>query len=166
VKLRSWAEQLDKLAPGNPVTVVAGWQQKIVIGKNMEVEMGEVTVEVGAPAQTATVEFKDASGNVTTPDETPGWTSSDESVATCSATEDGMTAEVTFVGPGSAIIECMTTETAEDGTPTEIRATGLVNVATGDAVVGEVSFSGGTAGGEVTGGEGGEGEARGGRSRR
>jgi uncharacterized protein YjdB len=103
--------------------------------------MGEVSVETGAATKVATVEFRDAFGNVTTPDEIPTWTSSDETVATVIASEDGTTAEVTFVAPGSSIIECTTTETAEDGTETEVRATGLVNVQTGDAVVGEVTFS-------------------------
>jgi hypothetical protein len=140
--LRDLALNLDLIAPGHAATMTAGWQHRIVSGKQMEVEMGEVSVEVGAAPQTATVQFMDAAGNVTTPDEVPSWTSSDEAVATIAASEDGLTAEVTFGSPGSAIIECASTETDDAGTETEVRATGLVNVAAGDAVVGEVTFSG------------------------
>ena len=55
----------------------------------------------------------------------------------------GLTAEVTFAGAGSAIIECSTDETGDDGTVTTVRATGMVNVDSPDvdAVTGEVTFS-------------------------
>jgi hypothetical protein len=135
------AEHLEMLAPGTATSMTAGWRTEIVHGEKTEVEMGEVTVEVGAAPKTATVEFRDAAGNVTSPDETPSWSSSDEAVATVAASGDGLTAEVTFSGVGSSIIECMATESAEDGSQSEVRAVGLVNVAPGDAVVGEVTFN-------------------------
>jgi hypothetical protein len=116
-----------------------GWRYPIVEGA----DMGEITVRTGDAPRTATVQFYDADGNAVDPDQTPTWASSDENVATASAGGDGLTAEVSFVGPGSAIIECSTEELADDSTPTTVRATGMVNVDSPDvdAVTGEVTFS-------------------------
>jgi uncharacterized protein YjdB len=96
------------------------------------IRMGEITVEDTAAPLSATVTFKDEHGHDTQPDETPEWTSSDESVASVTASEDGLTATVTVANPGATVIECAAGD---------IVAQGTVTVQPGDAVIGDVSFS-------------------------
>lgn len=100
--------------------------------------MGEITVTVDAAPLGASAKFLDAKGNETTPDEVPEWTSSDESVATVQASDDGMSAVVTVSSPGATVIEVSTVET---NTNTEIVSQGTVTVQPGDTVIGDVSFS-------------------------
>jgi hypothetical protein len=140
--LRELAELLEDRAPGEPVAFVAGWLQRL----GEEFDMGEITVSVGDPPQRATVTFFDVDENPTTPDAVPGWSSTDAAVADVGpVADDGLSALVTFVGGGSAAIECSTTETAADGSETMVRATGLVNVRmpdeSPDAVTGSIEFA-------------------------
>ena len=53
--------------------------------------MGEITVPDDAAPLNATVKFLDAEGHEATPDDTPQWSSTDDSVASVSASDDGMT---------------------------------------------------------------------------
>ena len=101
--------------------------------------MGEITVpDTTADPLSAAVSFVDAHGHPTTADDVPAWTSSDETVASVTASEDGLSAEVAILGaPGSSVITVNSTN--DDGST--VTATGLVNVAPGDAAVGSVEFS-------------------------
>jgi hypothetical protein len=135
--LRELAELLERGAPGKPVWFLAGWSQPL----GEEFDMGEVTATVGDRPKRASAVFLDASGAPTTPDEVPVWSSSDEAVAPVVAAEDGLSALVSFVGEGSAIIELHTTETDDAGAATDISGTGLVTVRSADASPDAVSVS-------------------------
>lgn len=101
--------------------------------------MGEITVPSDSAPLTASVTFLDSEGNQTEPEDTPQWSSTDESVATVTAQADGMTAEVAIGSPGAAVIEVKATD-PDDGS--EAVAQGTVTVQPGEAVIGEVTFSG------------------------
>lgn len=98
--------------------------------------MGEITVPDNAAPLNASVTFLDAEGHETTADTTPVWSSSDESVATCEAAEDGMSASIPIGAPGAAIISVSATN--DDGSTAE--AQGTITVQPGDAVIGSVEF--------------------------
>ena len=100
--------------------------------------MGEITVPADADPLNATVKFLDSEGNETTADETPQWSSTDETVAVVTATEDGMSAEVEIGSPGATVIEV---STVEANTGAQIVAQGTVTVQPGDVAVGSVEFS-------------------------
>jgi hypothetical protein len=138
-ELIAWLDGADEEPEGPPVAYVAGWVHPL----GEEADMGEITVQVGAPAQFASVQWLSAEGMSVAPDAVPSWVSSDEAVATVVGREDGASAEVSFVGAGSAVIEVSTIETNDAGEETTVRATGLVNVDEPDvdAVTGEVTFS-------------------------
>lgn len=99
--------------------------------------MGEITVPDNAQPLNATVTFLDSEGSPTTADSTPTWSSSDESVATATASEDGMSASVEIGAPGAAIITVTTTN--DDGSTAT--AEGTITVQPGDAVIGSVEFT-------------------------
>ena len=101
--------------------------------------MGEITVKDTETQLTARVTALDSEGHETTFDDTPTWSSSDESVASVHAVEDGYTATFDIGGPGSAVITVTGIENSS-GEPVEIVSTGLINVMAGDAVVGSVEF--------------------------
>lgn len=103
--------------------------------------MGEITVPDDAQPLNATVTFLDSEGSPTTADSAPTWSSSDESVATVQASDDGMSATVSIGSPGAAIISASTTN--DDGSTAT--AEGTITVQPGDAVIGSVEFSGPTA---------------------
>ena len=104
--------------------------------------MGELTVRDTHPDLTATVTFLDAEGHETTPDQTPSWSSSDETVATVTASDDGLTATISVGGPGVALIEARETETNQDtGDTADIVAQGTLTVQAGDAVIGSIEFT-------------------------
>ena len=143
--LRTVSERLEEAAPGPPATVIAGWQQPIT--DRTEVDMGEISVSnEDTTALTGEVSFKDAKGKATSADDVPQWTSSDDAVATVLASEDGLTANITIHGePGSSVISVHSVN--DDGSVVD--ATGLVNVAAGDAVIGSVEFKDATPAGTV-----------------
>lgn len=140
-ELRAFAGWLEQLVEQPPRFVGACWLVVLERDGEVGVEMGEITVPAGSGNLHASVQFLDADGNPTTPDQLPSWSSSDEAVATVRASADGMSAEVTPVGSGSAVVECVALEQDPE---VEVRASGLVNVlpedASPDAVVGEVTF--------------------------
>ena len=74
--------------------------------------MGSITLDAGKGA-TATAAFSDAQGTPQVPLAPPAWSSSDPTVADVAAAPDGLTAIVTAVAAGSAIITC--TATNADG---------------------------------------------------
>jgi hypothetical protein len=99
--------------------------------------MGEITVPDDAAPLNARVKFLDAEGNEATPDDVPQWSSTDEAVATVTASEDGMSAQVEIGSPGAAVVEVKTTEA---NTGAEVVAQGTVTVQPGDVTVGSVEF--------------------------
>lgn len=83
----------------------------------------------------ATVEFTDADGSVVTPDTPPVWATDNSAATSVTASADGMTATVTYVGKGVSNITC--TETNSDGTTDVLTAE--VDT-TDDATGGSISF--------------------------
>lgn len=84
----------------------------------------------------ASVAFVDAHGHPTTADDIPAWSSDNEAAASVAASEDGLSATVSILAPGAAIISVSSTNT--DGSTAA--AQGTITVLPGDAVIGEVSF--------------------------
>jgi hypothetical protein len=99
--------------------------------------VGEITVNADHAPLNARVKFMDSEGNETQPDETPEWSSTDESVATVSASDDGLSATVEIGSPGAAVIEV---STVEQNTGQDIIAQGTVTVQPGDTAIGSVDF--------------------------
>lgn len=101
--------------------------------------VAETIVSADQGAVNARVRFLDAHGNETTPDDTPAWSSSDETVATVEAGADGVTATVTVIGKVGASLVAV--ETVEENTGDTIRAEGTLTVQASDTTVsGEVTF--------------------------
>jgi hypothetical protein len=104
--------------------------------------VGELTVKDTSGDLAATVTFLDAEGHETSPDQVPVWSSSDESVATVTAADDGLSATIAVGGPGVTLIEARETETVEEtGETSEVVAQGTLTVQPGDAVIGSVEFA-------------------------
>jgi uncharacterized protein YjdB len=99
--------------------------------------VGEITVPDDSQPLNATVTFLDSEGSPTTADTPPVWASSDESVATVTAADDGMSASVAVGAPGAAIVSATTTN--DDGSTAT--AEGTITVQPGDAVIGSVEFA-------------------------
>lgn len=88
----------------------------------------------------ATVAYVDAKGNAAQVQGAPVWASDNEAVATVAASDDGMSAVVTPVGPlGSAQISVTADADLGDGVENVV-ALGTVEVIAGKAVAGNVNF--------------------------
>lgn len=98
--------------------------------------MASIEVVDTAGSLNASVSFLDAHGHPTTADDVPAWASDNEAAASVAASEDGLSAVVSILAPGAAIISVTTTNT--DGSTAS--AQGTVTVMPGDAFIGEVSF--------------------------
>lgn len=99
--------------------------------------MASITVGDDAGSLEASVSFLDEHGHETSADDVPQWSSSDEAVASVAASEDGMSASVSILAPGVALIDVSSTNT--DGSMAS--AQGTITVQPGDAVIGEVNFT-------------------------
>lgn len=101
--------------------------------------MSDITVsdvETGLTAGPLT--FADAEGNPTAPDDIPVWSSSDESVATVTPAEDGLTASFVIGGPGASLITVKSMNTNGD----ELTVAGTITVLPGDAAsIGDITFN-------------------------
>jgi hypothetical protein len=107
-----------------------------------EIKVAEITVSDEVGTLNASVAYTDAKGAAVNPDGVPVWSSSDDAIASVTASSDGLSAVVTIGTPGSAAITVVSQETDnETGDAYELSAAGLVNVTAGDAVVGSVEFS-------------------------
>jgi len=135
-EFRKAADLLEVAAPGPPVLAIP-----VLFHHQEEIAMGEITVPDDAAPLNATVKFLDAEGHEATPDDTPQWSSTDDSVASVTASDDGMSAEIEVGGPGAAVIEV---KTVEANTGAEVVAQGTVTVQPGDVTVGSVEFEGGS----------------------
>lgn len=129
--LRTLATEVERLWPGQ-----AAFACPVIFEHEGVMQMGEITVKDDSAPLGATVTFLDAKGAETQPDETPQWSSSDETVAAVTADDDGMAASVTVGTPGAAVITVTTTDA--DGT--EVTSQGTVTVQPGEAVIGDVEF--------------------------
>lgn len=99
--------------------------------------MSDVVARDSDAPLTATAIFVDATGNPTTPDDTPQWASSNETVARVSSTTiDGTKAVISLGIPGAAIVTC----TSVDVDGTKIVLSGGITVQAGEAVNGEITF--------------------------
>jgi hypothetical protein len=128
--LRRLAREIELLTPGEPAL-------GFVMFHNEGIHMSAIQVVDTSLPLNATVSFLDAEGSPTTADDIPAWSSSDDSVALATASEDGLSASVAIGAPGVALITVMTTN--DDGSTAE--AQGTITVVPGDAVIGDVSFS-------------------------
>jgi hypothetical protein len=136
-EFRKLADQLDAAAPGKPVVAFPLTFYTTKGGP----EVSDIQVRDDSAPLTATATFLDARGNPTTPGATPTWTSSDETVATVEASEDGMSATVTVVGGlGASQITCTDPESEGDDTD-DVVSVGTVSVVPGQAVVGDIQFA-------------------------
>lgn len=130
--LREAARQLELLEPGSPAIAFP----ILFYDTEGHQHMDSITVKDSSAPLSATVTFLDAKGAPTTADDVPAWSSSDESVATAEATEDGLSASIAIGTPGAAIITCVTTDA--DGTT--VTSQGTVTVQPGEAVIGAIDF--------------------------
>jgi len=125
---------IESLSPGPPVVGVL-----LFYNPDGRLTVAETIVSADAGTVEAHVKFLDAHGNETTPDTTPTWTSSDETVATVSAAADGLDATVTVVGKAGASV--IAVETTEETNSEVIHAEGTLTVQASDVTVsGEVTF--------------------------
>jgi len=130
--LRRAADQLRALVPGSPAFGIP-----IMFHTTEGVFMASIEVLDTSGALSASVGFVDVHGHATTADDVPAWASSDEAVATVAASEDGLSADISIVGPGVCLIDVSSTN--DDGSTAA--AQGTITVKPGDAVLGEVSFA-------------------------
>lgn len=132
--LAAWARFVQSLSPGPPY---AGFL--LFHDTKGRLTVAETIVGADQGTVTARVRFLDAHGNETAPDDTPAWSSSDESVATVEPGADGLTATVTVTGKAGASV--VGVETVEANTGDTIRAEGTLTVQASDTTVsGEVNF--------------------------
>jgi hypothetical protein len=86
------------------------------------------------------VEFKTAAGNPAKVDGVPVWSSSDESVVTVEASEDGLSAVATAVGPlGTAQISCEADADLDEGETRVITGVLDIEVRAAEAVIAVVA---------------------------
>lgn len=131
---RRLADILEAAAPGPPAVAF------ILFHHQGEIAMSDIQVPDDSTPLTAVANFLDAKGNATSPGATPAWTSSDETVATVEASEDGLQAKVTIVGEvGASQITC--TDAEGEGSEDDVVSVGTVSVVAGKAVVGSIDFS-------------------------
>ena len=105
--------------------------------------MGEITVNAEESGLSATVQFTDAKGNVTPPDEVPTWTVSDDTILSVTPADDGLSATFGVLGPTGVVAVSVETVETHDGVgdPTDILLTGAVTVIAGDTVAGSIVFT-------------------------
>jgi hypothetical protein len=100
--------------------------------------MADLTVKDDSGPLSAVANFLDAEGNATTPDDVPTWASSDESVATVVASEDGTDAVVT---PTSRVGATMITLHTVDADGTELNGQMTLTVEPSEAATVDITLS-------------------------
>lgn len=135
-RLRGLASDLERLIPGPAAIGV------LLFTSKGPPRMAEITLNDDHADINATVTFLDSEGHETTPDQTPTWTSSDETVATVTVSDDGLSATIAIGAPGVTLIEARETETDETtGGTFDIIAQGTITVQPGEAVIGSIEFT-------------------------
>jgi|SRR4029077_8686103 hypothetical protein len=134
--LRFLADQIEQLIPGTPIVATP-----VIFTSEGITKMSEITVSSDLAELSASVTYLDSKGSPTVPADVPVWSSSDETVATVTAADDGMSATIVPLNPGgaggsAAVISVV----AHDDDGEEVRSEGTVTVQPGDAVIGEVTF--------------------------
>ena len=97
--------------------------------------MADITVQDTATLS-GSIQFLDAEGQATEPDDVPVWTSSDETVAVLTVSDDGLTVSVEVGGIGASLVEV--TSTTTDGDVITGRAT--ITSEPGEPATAEISF--------------------------
>jgi hypothetical protein len=121
-----------------------------------ETSMGEITVTEGDAPLSATVSYVNAdTGDPAEPSDTPVWSSADDSIASVEASGDGMSATVTPVSSGDADggTAVVISVVAHDADGDEVRSEGTVTVRPGEVLIGEITFTSGSEGGDTSGGD-------------
>lgn len=132
--LTALARLIEALSPGPPAVGVL-----LFSNPKEGLAVAETIVSADVGDIQAHVRFLDASGNETTPDTTPTWVSSDESVAAVSPDAEGLNATVTIVGKAGAAV--IAVETTESETGETIHCEGTLTVQASEITVsGEVTF--------------------------
>jgi hypothetical protein len=108
-ELRRFADEVEKLVPGEPVLAFVFFKSGGTVSMALTVKDTDTTTI------SAVASFTDADGNATTPDDVPVWASSDETVATVSASADGTSCVVTKTGKVGAASISMTSTRSSDG---------------------------------------------------
>lgn len=137
IEFRRIATQLEEAVPGPPVFAFP----IVFVTQGGKRYMSDIQVPADSGPLTGTLAFQDSKGNSTTAAGVPVWTSSDESVATVEASEDGLTATVTVTGNAGASQITATDDEATSDTEDDVIAVGTVSVVPGKAVVGNIEFS-------------------------
>lgn len=123
---------LEALFPGPPIGAV------IIFSRKGEVQMGEIIVKDDETTLRSSLTLLDAEGHPTTPEGTPTYESSDESVAVVTPSEDGLTATYEVGAPGDAVITVTGLGTNNAGD--EIVGKGTIHVTAGDVETVSVEF--------------------------
>lgn len=123
---------LEALFPGPTVGAAILYRTK------GHAHMGEITVPDDETTLRSTLAALDAEGHPTTFTGTPTYSSSDETVATVTPSDDGLTATYEIGAPGDAVITVDTGETDDDGNP--IVGKGTIHVTPGGVAVLSVDF--------------------------
>jgi hypothetical protein len=124
-------KQLGIYVGGSPVMAILIIDRKVV--------MSDITVKDTDPdTYNAATEFKDADGNVTTADDVPVWASSDPSIATVVAADDGLSATVTKTNTIGATVISVDSMNASG---VDVHAQATLTVTPGDEVSGDVTLT-------------------------
>lgn len=131
--LRELAHQIEVAAPGDPALSFILWRSKGGIS------MADLQVQDTSGPLNGSVAFTDAAGNPTTADDVPVWASSDESVATVAAADDGMSAVVTPTGTlGATVISVDSTRSSDQA---DVHAQATLTVVASEETSGEVTLT-------------------------
>ncbi len=131
--LRRLAEQIELAAPGPPDLALILWHS------TEGVTMSDLQILDTSGPLDGTVAFLDAVGNPTAADDIPVWSSSDESVATIAASDDGMSAVVTPTGSlGATVISVSSTRSSDQAV---VSAAATLTVAASEETQGSVTLT-------------------------
>ncbi len=131
--LRKLAEQIELAAPGPPDLAIIIWRS--TEGATI---MDLQILDTSGPLDGA-VQFTDAENNPTTADDIPAWSSSDESIATVAASDDGLSAVVTPTGAlGATVIGVSSTRSSDQAV---VSAAATLTVAASEETQGSVTLT-------------------------
>jgi hypothetical protein len=146
-RLLIWLATVLNAAPPDAGTGLTATPVTFTIGK--ESYVGEITVNEGDPAISATVSYVNAdTGEPAQASDTPVWSSADDSIASVEASADGMSATVTPLSSGDAEggTAVVISVVAHDAEGDEVRSEGTVTVRPdpNEVLIGEITFATGS----------------------